>query len=47
VVVKSCHLITPAHHRPGTNDVDTASGTEEGPHEENAPTDHAHLNWPL
>ena len=47
VVVKSCHLIASSHHRPGTTDVDTASGVEEGPHEENAATDHAHPNWPL
>jgi single-strand DNA-binding protein len=47
VVVKSCHLIAPSHHRPDTNGVNTASGTEEGPHEENAPTDNVHPNWPL
>lgn len=47
VVVKSCHLIAPSHHRPGINNVDTASGTEEGPHEENTLTDHPHPNWPL
>jgi single-strand DNA-binding protein len=47
VVVKSCHLIAQSRYRPSTEELDPASAAEEGPHEENAPTDNAHTNWPL
>ena len=47
VVVKSCHLIAASRYRPGTEDSDIGSVPQEGSHDENAPTDNAHPNWPL